>query len=194
MDPLPDNINWFGRASMPIPVDAREPLSWQTEILAVLPMIDIRPAEFPQHLSLVRALFQEYAERLDVDLAFQGFDDELESLPGKYAAPAGRVLLAWDGMQAVGCVALRPIERDTCEMKRLYVRPAARGGQLGRRLAERICTDARAVGYRRICLDTLPSMAAAVRLYAALGFRPIRPYVFNPLPGAMFLGRDLDVR
>lgn len=155
-------------------------------------MIEIRPAQFPRHLALVRQLFGEYADGLGVDLRFQGFEAELAGLPGKYAPPEGRLLLAWaDGQEAVGCVALRAIGEGACEMKRLYVRPQARGLQLGRQLAERICSEARAAGYRRICLDTLPSMAAAVGLYESLSFRPIEPYVFNPIPQAMFLGLDL---
>jgi ribosomal protein S18 acetylase RimI-like enzyme len=157
-------------------------------------MTTIRPARLPEDLPLVRALFREYADGLGVDLCFQDFDAELAGLPGRYAPPPGRLMLAWDGAQAVGCVALRPVDADTCEMKRLYVRPGARGGQLGRRLAERICDEARAAGYRRICLDTLPEMAAAIRLYASLGFEPVEPYVHNPVPGALFLGRDLRTR
>lgn len=155
------------------------------------PMIEIRPAEFPLHQTLVQRLFREYADGLGIDLCFQDFEAELAGLPGKYAPPAGRLLLAWADGQPVGCVALRPIGGDACEMKRLYVRPQARGTRLGRRLAERICADARAAGYARICLDTLPSMAAAVRVYQELGFRPIEPYVFNPIPEAIFLGLDL---
>lgn len=154
-------------------------------------MFDIRAAEFPQQLELVRELFREYAAGLGIDLCFQDFDTELADLPGKYAPPRGRLLVAWDGAHAVGCVALRPVDGRTCEMKRLYVRPQARGAQLGRRLAERICDEARAAGYLRICLDTLPRMTAAVRLYRELGFRPVAPYVFNPIPDAMFLGLEL---
>jgi GNAT superfamily N-acetyltransferase len=155
-------------------------------------MIAIEPARFPSDLLLVQTLFREYAESLGFDLGFQDFEAELAGLPGKYAPPHGRLLIARRGAQALGCAALRPLSVEACEMKRLYVRPSARGEQLGRRLAERICEEARAAGYRRICLDTLPSMAAAVRLYTSMGFRPIAPYVFNPLPGAMFLGRDLS--
>ena len=105
--------------------------------------------------------------------------------------PQGRLLLAFDDGEAIGCVALRRVDADTCEMKRLYVRRGIRGQRLGRRLAERICDEARAAGYRRICLDTLPSMDAALALYASLGFTAIEPYVFNPIEGAIFLGLDL---
>jgi predicted acetyltransferase len=157
---------------------------------------DIRPAELPQDLSEVRSLFREYAASLNIDLCFQGFEVELAGLPGKYNPPEGRLLLAWTGTEAtgkeaVGCVALRPLEGTACEMKRLYVRPQARGGQLGRRLAERICEEARSIGYSRICLDTLPGMVAALKLYTSLGFKPIGPYVFNPVPGAIFLELEL---
>ena len=156
-------------------------------------MIEIRPARIPGELPLVRQLFREYAEGIGIDLAFQGFDEELAGLPGKYAEPAGRILLAWHDSALAGCVALRPLDADAdaCEMKRLYVRPGVRGTQLGRRLAERICAEARAAGYRRICLDTIPSMAAAVALYRSLGFEPTAPYVFNPFPDALFLARSL---
>ena len=151
----------------------------------------IRHASGAGDMALARRLFEAYAAWLDEDLCFQGFEEELATLPGKYAPPRGRLLLAWEGARAVGCVALRPLDGDRCEMKRLYVQPAARGGQLGRRLAQRICEEAHAAGYRRICLDTLPSMSAAQRVYATLGFEPIEPYVFNPIDGARFLGLDL---
>ncbi|MEO7495545.1 MAG: GNAT family N-acetyltransferase [Massilia sp.] len=153
--------------------------------------LEIRPARFPQDLAIVRALFLEYSEELGIDLCFQDFEAELAALPGKYAAPAGRLLLAWQGTEPVGCVALRPVDADTCEMKRFYVRPQARGRRLGRVLAQRICDEARGAGYARICLDTLPVMQAAVALYTAMGFEPVAPYVFNPWPGVMFLGLRL---
>lgn len=153
--------------------------------------VEIRPAAIPADLPAVRALFREYADGLGIDLCFQDFETELATLPGKYAPPAGRLLLAWRGEQPLGCVALRAVDADTAEMKRLYVRPAARGLSLGRRLAERICEEARAAGYRRICLDTLPSMTAAVSLYRAMGFAPTAPYVYNPIPDALFLAREL---
>jgi ribosomal protein S18 acetylase RimI-like enzyme len=156
----------------------------------------VLPAELPRDLNEVRSLFREYAESLSVDLCFQDFESELATLPGKYKPPQGRLLLARagteaTGTEAVGCVALRPLEGLACEMKRLYVRPHARGGQLGRQLAERICQEARSAGYSRICLDTLPTMVAALKLYTSLGFKPIDPYVFNPVPGAIFLALEL---
>jgi GNAT superfamily N-acetyltransferase len=154
-------------------------------------MIELRPAEFPRELSIVRTLFREYADALGVDLCFQHFDDELATLPGAYAPPSGRLLVALRDEDPVGTVALRRIDATSCEMKRLYVRPRARGEQLGRGLAERICAEARAAGYARICLDTLPSMVSAQRLYAALGFEPIAPYVFNPIAGTVYLALAL---
>ncbi|RDS82906.1 GNAT family N-acetyltransferase [Dyella monticola] len=150
-------------------------------------MLDIRHAVFPQDAGEVYRLFREYADSLGVDLGFQRFDDEVASLPGKYAPPAGRLLLAWQGNEVLGCVALRPLHEKSCEMKRLYVRPQARGMQLGRKLAERLCEEARAAGYTRMCLDTLPSMATAQGLYRSMGFEPIEPYVFNPIEGTKFL-------
>ncbi len=110
-------------------------------------MIAIRPAAVPDDLAVVRALFREYADQLGVDLCFQDFEQELASLPGKYAPPAGRLLLAWQGAEPVGCVALRALDDGASEMKRLYVRDAARGTGLGRQLAERICDEARDAGY-----------------------------------------------
>lgn len=154
-------------------------------------MTGIRHAVFPQDLDAVRELFREYADGLGVDLGFQGFEAELAGLPGKYEPPAGRLLIACKGAQVVGCIALRPLDRGACEMKRLYVRPLARGEQLGRRLAQSICQEAREAGYSRVCLDTLATMAPAQALYGSLGFVPIDPYVFNPIPGTKFLALDL---
>jgi GNAT superfamily N-acetyltransferase len=154
-------------------------------------MVQIVDGHGPQRLSAVRALLEEYAGWLDVDLSFQGFDEELRGLPGEYAPPRGRLLLATDGDEGAGCVALRPLDADACEMKRLYVRRAWRGTGLGRLLATTVIGDARAIGYGRMRLDTLPAMGAAIGLYQALGFRPIAPYRHNPVPGAMFLERQL---
>jgi putative acetyltransferase len=148
-------------------------------------------AEGADALSLVRQLFVEYAASLDVDLAFQGFDDELAGLPGAYARPAGGLLLGYDGEEPAGCVAFRPLEPGISEMKRLYVRPSARGAGWGRRLAERVVSEAQAAGYERMRLDTLPSMRAAIGLYLGMGFREIPPYRHNPVAGTRFLELDL---
>lgn len=135
----------------------------------------------------VRALFEEYAASLAFELDFQGFADELAGLPGAYAPPRGRLLLALDGGSAVGCVALRPVDGRTAELKRLYVRPRARGSGAGRRLTEAAVAAARAAGYERIVLDTVPGMEAAQALYRSLGFADTAPYRFNPVEGASFL-------
>lgn len=151
----------------------------------------IRPASFPEDADIVRALFAEYAASLGVDLAFQDFQAELAALPGKYAAPDGAILLAWQGDTALACVAMRRSTATSAEMKRLYARPAGRGHQLGRELASAICTLAAQAGYASIRLDTLPDMHAAQQLYASLGFKPIDAYVYNPIAGTQFLERDL---
>jgi ribosomal protein S18 acetylase RimI-like enzyme len=152
---------------------------------------EIRPAVLPDDLPAITALFLEYRDSLGVDLCFQEFDSELATLPGSYAPPQGCILLAWGTGEPAGCVAMRPLGGDACEMKRLYVRAGSRGRQLGRRLAECICGEASRAGYSRIYLDTLPSMSAAISLYRGLGFRAVGPYTFNPVPGALFMARDL---
>jgi len=118
-------------------------------------------------------------------------DRELATLPGAYSPPHGRLLLARQGAEVAGCVALRPLEADRCEMKRLYLRPPFRGQGIGRDLAEAIIAEARAIGYRSICLDTLASMDAARAMYASLGFRAIPAYYDNPLPGVLYAALDL---
>jgi ribosomal protein S18 acetylase RimI-like enzyme len=153
--------------------------------------VEIAVADGPTAVATLRGLFREYQAQLGVDLCFQGFEAELAALPGDYAPPRGRLLLASRAGEPLGCVAMRPLDATTCEMKRLYVRDAARGLGLGRRLAERLIAEARALGYRRMALDTLPSMAAAQGLYRSLGFAPIAPYTFNPVEGSRYLGLDL---
>jgi putative acetyltransferase len=147
----------------------------------------IAAATTPHDVAAARGLFLEYAQSLDFALCFQDFDAELAALPGAYAPPRGALLLAWDGTSAAGCVALRPLEPGICEMKRLYVRPTVRGTGTGRMLAEAILGQGRALGYRCMRLDTVPTMKAALSLYRALGFRPIPAYCANPVPGAVWM-------
>jgi ribosomal protein S18 acetylase RimI-like enzyme len=154
--------------------------------------IVVRIARFPDDAPTVRTLFGEYAAGLDIDLSFQGFAAELDSLPGAYAAPAGAVLIAEAAGMPLGCVAVRPLEGRACEMKRLYVKAGARGRRIGDALVSRICALARARGYALMRLDTLASMNAALQLYARAGFRPIPPYIFNPIAGACYLELDLS--
>ncbi len=138
-----------------------------------------------------RALFREYADSLGIDLAFQNFEQEMARFPRGYLSPEGALYLAQADDATIGCVAVRRLERDLCEMKRLYVRPEARGGGLGRRLAETALEAGRQLGYRRMRLDTLPSMDAARELYADLGFREIAPYYDNPIKGTRYMELDL---
>ena len=141
-----------------------------------------------------RSLFKEYEADTGVDLCFQNFEAELRGLPGDYAPPSGRLFLLVDddGGRPTGCVALRRTDESTCEMKRLYLRPAARGTGAGRRLAEAVIREARAIGYERMRLDTLPSMQAAISLYRSLGFRETEPYRFNPVEGTLYMELDLN--
>jgi putative acetyltransferase len=159
--------------------------------------LPLRQAATPEDCDQARALFREYADWLAVDLCFQGFAEELATLPGAYAPPRGRLLLAGPHDAAVGCIALRPLalpeapEGAVGEAKRLYVRPQARGTGLGGRLVTALLTEARTIGYRELKLDTLDWMTGARRLYAHMGFRECSPYYHNPLPGAVYMTRAL---
>jgi len=154
-------------------------------------MAVIRAAASKDDWVEARRLFEEYAASLGFDLSFQDFDREVASLPGDYASPRGAILLAEDDSGVAGCVALRPFADETCEMKRLYVRPTHRGSGLGKLLAEAVLAEARVRGYRSMRLDTVPGMEAAMALYRSLGFREIGPYRANPIPGALFMEREL---
>jgi ribosomal protein S18 acetylase RimI-like enzyme len=148
----------------------------------------LRQAESEAETGQARELFEEYAAWLKVDLCFQNFEKELRRLPGDYAPPDGRLLLASEGERVVGCVALRRIGADTCEMKRLYLRAEARGHGAGRELAVAIIEEARRIGYARMRLDMLPRMMErAVAMYRALGFREIEAYYSNPIEGTLYM-------
>ena len=156
----------------------------------------IREAETREDIAYARALFIEYANWLQVDLCFQGFDRELATLPGAYARPQGRLLLAGEPGEAFACIALRPLVPDVAlplppgsvgEVKRLYVQPAARNGGWGRKLVESLVAQAHAIGYAELKLDTLDWMTDARALYAKLGFRECAAYYVNPLPGAVYM-------
>jgi GNAT superfamily N-acetyltransferase len=149
--------------------------------------ITIAAATSPSDLALTRELFVEYAASLGFDLAFQEFEAEIASLPGDYRPPWGAILLARVGAADAGCVALRPLAADICEMKRLYVRSAHRGLGLGRTLAAAVVEHARRIGYLTMRLDTVPAMREAAALYESLGFRDIEPYRFNPIPGTRYM-------
>ena len=153
--------------------------------------IRVARAETPRDWTWARALIEEYAAGLGVDLCFQNFDDEIEHLSSHYGPPRGVMLLALDGDSAIGCVGLREHDDVTGEIKRLYVAPAARGRDLGKALARAVIDVARESGYRRLVLDTLPTMQAAQALYASLGFRSIDPYRYNPVKGTVYMELDL---
>ena len=152
----------------------------------------VRPAQSAGDIAEARRLFREYEASLDVDLRYQGFEREVAELPGAYAPPRGRLLLAVDDSAPAGCVGLRPLGDEVCEMKRLYVRPAHRRRGIGRMLAQRAIASARAIGYERMVLDTLATMHEAHGLYAALGFADTVPYAFNPIHGARYLALELS--
>jgi len=148
---------------------------------------DIIRVETESHLNHIKELFMEYATSLGINLSFQKFDDELANLPGEYVFPKGCMLLAISGGQIAGCVALRSLGDDICEMKRLYVRPQFRGKGLGRSLVQALIVEARRLGYKKMRLDTLPWMKEAIALYRSFGFKEIPPYCYNPIEGVLFM-------
>ncbi|PUE09533.1 GNAT family N-acetyltransferase [Limnohabitans sp. T6-5] len=159
------------------------------------PPVDLLTPESPADWEAVRSIFKEYAQSLQVDLCFQGFEEELSALPGEYAAPRGALLLAMVDGHVAGCCALRPLDAsdytNAAEMKRLYVRHVFRGLGLGRQLAEAILDAAQRAGYGCVLLDTLNDMEAARALYEDLGFAEIPPYYHNPHAGAHYLKVDI---
>lgn len=149
-------------------------------------------AKTQEDIENARALFEEYAAGLGISLCFQNFDRELANLPGDYAPPDGRLLLATEDDQLAGCIAMRKLEPGVCEMKRLFLRPAYRGKGLGRVLVESIIDEARKLGYTHMRLDTLPGlMDQAIALYQSIGFVEIEPYYKNPVPDAKFMQLEL---
>ncbi len=150
------------------------------------------PAESKESIEQIRRLFLEYAGSLDFKLCFQDFDKELGSLPGEYAPPNGRLYLAFDRSDPVGCVGLRRLGDGVSEMKRLYVKPNHRREGIGRELAELVINDARSIGYSKMRLDTVASMIPAINLYKSLGFKEIPPYRHNPIATALYLELDLE--
>ncbi len=155
-------------------------------------MIHFIQAASADEVENARMLFREYEAWLGIDLCFQGFDDELATLPGRYAAPDGRLLLAYADDKLVGCVAMRKIGRGACEMKRLYVRPEFRGSGYGNNLLEKVVDDARLIGYVTMKLDTYPTnMEKAVKLYKSHGFSEIPPYYDDPHEGVLFMELSL---
>ena len=152
----------------------------------------IAPARSKIELTSAAALFRAYAKTLPVDLGSQGFSQELASLPGVYAPPGGELLLAKRGDHVLGCIALRPLEPQVAEIKRLFVRPQARGKGVAKALVASILKTAAERGYQEIKLDTLPHLKEAIGLYTAFGFEPIQPYGSHPYPGLVCLGRSIE--
>jgi len=154
----------------------------------VNPRLTLKQAESPAQIAQARELFLEYAKSLGFSLCFQSFDQELAGLPGDYAPPDGRLLLAEYRGQLAGCIGLHKLDPEICEMKRLYLRPQLRGRGVGRALAEAVIAEARAIGYKKMRLDTVePVMPNAVALYRRLGFIEIDPYRPNPIAGALYM-------
>jgi putative acetyltransferase len=171
---------------------AEHPISRNFSVPSGVQGFAVKQAESPTQIAQARELFLEYAQSLGFSLCFQNFDKELAGLPGDYAAPEGRLLLAMYEAQLAGCVALLKLEPQTCEMKRLYLRPQFRGKGLGRALADQIIAEARQIGYQSMRLDTVePIMKDAVAMYNRIGFQEIAPYRANPIAGALYMELQL---
>ena len=171
----------------------RIPLNYPVPpVSSVVKILKFAQADTPAQIAQAKELFLEYAQSLGFSLCFQNFDKELADLPGDYAPPDGRLLLAEYEGKVAGCVALHKLDTDICEMKRLYLRPEFRGKRLGRALADTVIAEARAIGYRRMRLDTVePIMGDAIAMYRKLGFKEIAPYRENPIAGALYMELDL---
>ena len=147
--------------------------------------------ESKEQLASIKELFIEYAKSLGFSLCFQDFDKELAGLPGEYAPPDGRLILALDDTDAIGCIALRKLDEGICEMKRLYVKPSGRGKGLGKLLVQTVIDEAVKIGYKKMRLDTVPKMKEAIDLYLKIGFKEIKPYRENPIEGALYMEMEL---
>lgn len=154
-------------------------------------MLKLIEVETEEHLEIIRELFREYENFLGFHLCFQEFEKEMAGLPGKYAPPDGRLIIAEYDSRVAGCIALKKIGEGVCEMKRLYVRPNFRGLKIGRKLAKKIIADAKAIGYKKIRLDTLKRLRGALNLYRSMGFTQIQPYVYNPLEDVVYMELEL---
>jgi len=164
---------------------------WGGNASSAMNRLSIEDARIPGDMAAMRKLFREYQQWLDVDLCFQGFEAEMAGLPGKYAPPAGAMLIVRDGKRVAAGVAMWPLDDGVCEMKRLYVRPPWRSRGLGRRLAETVIGRARGAGYARMRLDTLPQLTAAQALYRSMGFTDIGAYYHNPIAGVVYMEKVL---
>ncbi len=155
-------------------------------------MIELIEARTEQDIAAARKLFQEYTDSLGIDLTFQNYEQELEQIETIYQPPSGSLILIKYKDSFVGCVGLKKLDKPNCEMKRLYLTPKIRGKGLGKILCEKIIEKTKQFGYKRIRLDTLPSMTAARALYRNLGFHPIKPYYHNPIPGTIYMELILE--
>lgn len=154
-------------------------------------MMSLRIESAYDKLDNIKELFNEYAAMLNLDLSFQDYEHELASLPRRYDMPNGRLYIALFDDKLAGCIGLRPLREDWCEMKRLFVRPQFRGKKVGRILVEKIIADAKSIGYKHMVLDTIPALENAVNLYKNIGFHETEPYCYNSVEGALFLRLDL---